>query len=87
MEDREQYQAAGNSGTSDGEKPARGPSINYCIRLSGSAPGRLRRLKVRLDTRSTTEVVRRALEVYERLLDAELVEIVEAGSRQRMMLP
>ena len=75
MEEPEQY-------PTDESEPG-----GYSLRPSRSMRGRIERLKGRLDTPHTSEVIRRALEVYERILDADAVEVIDEGSRHRLLLP
>lgn len=56
------------------------------LRPSKCVLDRVERLKQRLEIGSTSEVIRRSLELHERLLDADAVEIVEGGQRYRILL-
>jgi Arc/MetJ-type ribon-helix-helix transcriptional regulator len=47
---------------------------------------RIERLKVKLGTKNSSEVIRRAIAHFERSYDAEAVWIQEAGEKQRVFL-
>lgn len=56
------------------------------LRPSKCVMERVERIKKRLETDSTSEVIRRSLELHERLLDADEIEITEGGKRYRILL-
>lgn len=60
---------------------------NLSIRQSPAMQSRVARLKARLHCDSSSEVVRRALEFYEKLLDADEVHVTISGQQQRVLLP
>lgn len=48
---------------------------------------RIERLKIRMDAATTSEVIRRSLELHDRLLSADEVWIVIDGEKQRIFIP
>ena len=60
---------------------------SYSLKASPCVATRVERIKEMTGATTAAEVLRRSLELHERLLDADEVEIVKDGKRYRVLLP
>lgn len=57
------------------------------LQASPSVAARIERIKAKTGATTVSEVLRRSLDLHERLLDADMVEIVKDGKRYLVLLP